>query len=199
MKLIVLEGMEAVGKSSLCEPLVARLKAKGVRARWAREPGGTAIGEDMRRFLLSHKGAEPMSLFYGFQIARVELLAEMLRAMETDAFVLDRFWPSTWAYQVHGEGIGIDIFMASQTAIAPYLRAFETIKMFYLKCSDSVRLERMKKCGKGADRFESKPVEYHNRVRYGYESLVTDGHLIPVNAEPPQDEVLSEIMTRLGY
>ncbi len=111
MHLVVLEGMEGCGKTSACEPLVKRLSLKGIKAAWGREPGGTPIGEDMRKFLLSHKEAEPMSLFYGFQIARVELLASILKS-KVDVYVLDRFWPSTWAYQVMGEGIPAKIFDA---------------------------------------------------------------------------------------
>lgn len=199
MRLIVLEGQEACGKSSACEPLVNLLREKGAKAGWRREPGGTVIGEDMRRLLLSHRGAEPASLFYGFQIARVELLASMLKSTDEDTFVLDRFWPSTWAYQVHGEGIDIDVFKASQKVIAPYMAGFSSVHLFYLACPDSVRLERMKKCGKGADRFESKPAAYHDRVRKGYEDLVDEGYLHRVDAARPQEEVLASIMKVLGY
>lgn len=199
MKLIILEGQEACGKSTACEPLVRKLGMKGVRAAWRREPGGTTIGEDMRKFLLSHKSAEPASLFYGFQIARVELIADMLRTHDIDVFVLDRFWPSTWAYQVHGEGIPREVFRASQQVIQPYLARFEGVHLFYLECPDDIRLERMKKSGKGADRFESKPKEYHDRIRAGYNELVCAGDLIPVDASASQEAVLGVIMHRLGY
>jgi dTMP kinase len=198
MRLVVLEGMEGCGKTTACEPLVKRLATKGVKADWRREPGGTRIGEDMRTFLLSHREAEPMSLFYGFQIARVELLADMLRTKDVDLFVMDRFWPSTWAYQVMGEGISKGIFDAAQEAILPYVTRFSRVDMFYLDCPDSIRLERMKKSGKGADRYESKPPVYHQRIREGYEDLVSMMALQRVDASKPQDEVLSEILVKLG-
>lgn len=198
MRLVVLEGGEGCGKTSACEPLVRRMHLRGIQAEWGREPGGTVIGEDMRKFLLSHKEAEPMSLFYGFQIARVELLAHILKS-KVDVFVLDRFWPSTWAYQVMGEGIPKKIFDAAQLAIKTYLEGFDRIDMFYLDCPDTIRLERMKKSGKGSDRFESKPAEYHQRIREGYEELVSLGSLERVDASPSQELVISDIMLKLGY
>lgn len=199
MRLIVLEGQEACGKSSACEPLVKLLNEKGAKAEWRREPGGTVIGEDMRKLLLSHRTAEPASLFYGFQIARVELLADMLKSTTVDTFVLDRFWPSTWAYQVNGEGIDVEVFNAAQKVIEPYLKGFQTVRLFYLACSDTIRLERMKKSGKGADRFESKPLEYHSRVRRGYEYLVDQGYLERIDASVSQGQVLARILAALGY
>lgn len=198
MRLVVLEGGEGSGKTSACAPLVARLSARGLKAAWGREPGGTPIGEDMRKFLLSHKEAEPMSLFYGFQIARVELLASILKS-GVDVYVLDRFWPSTWAYQVKGEGIPVSVFEAAQDAIAPYVQRFKSVELFYLDCPDAIRLERMKKSGKGADRFESKPAEYHQRIREGYEELVSRGFLQRVDASPAQELVINDIMLKLGY
>lgn len=198
MRLVVLEGGEGTGKTSACGPLVRRLSMRGLKAAWGREPGGTVIGEDMRKFLLSHKEAEPMSLFYGFQIARVELLAHILKS-GVDVFVLDRFWPSTWAYQVKGEGIPECIFNAAQDAIVPYLKRFQRVDLFYLDCPDAIRLERMKKSGKGADRFESKPAEYHQRIREGYEELVSRGFLQRVDASPAQELVINDIMLKLGY
>lgn len=198
MRLVVLEGMEGCGKTTACQPFVAGLLKRGLKVSWGREPGGTKVGEDIRSLLLSHEKLEPMSLFYGFQIARVELLASVLKS-GVDIFVLDRFWPSTWAYQVRGEGIPRSVFDAAQEAIRPYVEAFEGIDLFYLDCPDTVRLERMKKSGKGVDRFESKPAEYHQRIREGYEELVSMGALQRVDASPAQELVINAIMLKLGY
>jgi thymidylate kinase len=98
-----------------------------------------------------------------------------------------------------GEGIPEKIFDAAQEAIRPYVVEFSRVSMFYLDCPDSIRLERMKKSGKGADRFESKPAEYHQRIREGYEGLESAGHLLGVDASKSQDEVLTDIMHVLGY
>lgn len=196
-KLIVLDGQEACGKSSLCSPLVEKVRLAGLKAETFREPGGTTVGEDMRKLLLSHTEVESMSLFYGFQIARVELLAHMLRMKGTDVFVLDRFWPSTWAYQVCGAGISKVIFEAAQIAIARYLEQFSAIKLFYLECPDSIRLERMKKSGKGGDRYESKNAAYHQCVREGYEYLVEQGHMIRIDASKSPEEVLEAVYKQI--
>lgn len=197
--IIVLEGMEAVGKSTLLPVLNAALKAKGKRVESVREPGGTPLAERIRTEILLSKGAyQDLSLFYGFQICRAELLAYMRsRIPEVDVFVMDRFWPSTWAYQVRASHVSQALFNATLGALSAYLGYFR-LHMFYLDCPEDVRQARMKAAGKGGDRYESKDAAFHAKVREGYEELVGT-HMTRVDSSRAPEAVADEIIGQLAF
>ena len=109
--LIVLEGIEGVGKSTQLQHLRRVLEARGMVTTLLREPGGTPAGDEIRRLLL-----DPASQLDGrteallFMASRAQLVADVIRpALERDEFVLlDRFFLSTYAYQIAGRGLPED-------------------------------------------------------------------------------------------
>lgn len=109
--LIVLEGVEGAGKTTQLQVLVDRLRAAGQRVVAVREPGGTAAGDEIRRLLLdpaTRLDARAEALL--FMASRAQLVADVIRpAMAAGAFVVaDRFFLSTYAYQVGGRGLPED-------------------------------------------------------------------------------------------
>lgn len=199
MDLIVLEGPEGCGKSTITTKLREHFEALGTKVSAVREPGFTKFGEEARRLLLSHEALEPLTEFYMFQACRVELLGCLTKVPmdrnDGGVVIMDRFWPSTFAYQVCAGGIPHALYEASTKAITDaYMRAFARVTMAYLDCPDTIRLARMKACGKGGDRYESKPVTYHQAVRNGYEQLADFGALERINANQSVDLVVADIL-----
>jgi dTMP kinase len=107
-RLIVFEGVEGAGKTTQIKLLTERLATAGITARGVREPGGTPVGDDIREILLHpEKEITASTEALLFMASRAELVArELLPALDDGVVVLvDRFFLSTYAYQVAGRGL----------------------------------------------------------------------------------------------
>jgi dTMP kinase len=107
-RLIVFEGGEGPGKSTQLRRLAELLTERGVRHRSLREPGGTALGSEVRRILLHVEDEiEARAEALLFMASRAPLVAREIRpALERGEWVLlDRFFLSTYAYQIAGRAL----------------------------------------------------------------------------------------------
>lgn len=106
--LIVFEGVEGVGKTTQLRRLVQRLRAAGHDVVAVREPGGTAVGDEVRRLLLDPASQlESRTEALLFMASRAQLVADVIQPalMRGQFVVADRFFLSTYAYQVGGRGL----------------------------------------------------------------------------------------------
>jgi dTMP kinase len=103
---VTFEGPEGSGKSTQARLLYERLQARGYPVILTREPGGTRIGELIRRILidLQHTEMEPATEILLFSAARAQLVNELIRPyLAAGGIVLcDRYADSTYAYQGYG-------------------------------------------------------------------------------------------------
>jgi dTMP kinase len=172
-KLIVLEGPEGAGKTTQA-PLVAEwLGTLGHEVVAVREPGGTAIGDEVRRILLdTPDGAvadAAEALLY--MSSRAQLVDRVVRpAMMRGAVVLlDRFFLSTYAYQVTGRGLPEqDVRAANRLAVGGLVPDL-TIMLTLPAAQGLARVAR-----RGAhDRLERADAAFHERVAGAF-SVFTD-------------------------
>ena len=106
--LIVFEGTEGAGKTTQLKRLCDWIVARGRDVVAVREPGGTALGDEIRRVLLDPASdVAPRAEALLFMASRAQLVDREIRpALERGAVVLlDRFFLSTYAYQGRGRGI----------------------------------------------------------------------------------------------
>ena len=105
---ITFEGVEGCGKSTQMEHLRAWMEEAGFPVLATREPGGTNIGEEIRRLLLAPRDEilDAATELLLYEAARAQHVSEVIRpALEAGAHVLcDRFFDSTTAYQAFGRG-----------------------------------------------------------------------------------------------
>ena len=107
---VALEGVEGAGKSTVGKALAARLRAEGHEVVEVREPGGTTLGEEVRRLLLHAEEMTPWAEALLFAAQRAQLVVEVVGpALQRGAWVVsDRSYYSSLAYQGGARGLGID-------------------------------------------------------------------------------------------
>ncbi len=165
--LIVLEGIEGVGKSTQLRHLRDRLEARGCAVLAVREPGGTPAGDEVRRLLLdpaSHLDERTEALL--FMASRAQLVSDVIRpALARGAFVLaDRFFLSTYAYQIAGRGLPEDEVRRANALATGGLIPDLTL---LLDLPSGAALERAARRS-AHDRIERSGAEFYNRVRAAF-------------------------------
>jgi dTMP kinase len=166
---MTIEGGEGAGKSTQARLLAGRLEAAGARVTLTREPGGTAVGDEVRRLLLDPDGEmSPTAELLLYEASRAELVAAVIApALAGGGTVLcDRFCDSTIAYQAFGRGLGEDVVRALNVTATGGLRPDLTV---YLALPVEEAVSRAR--SGGADRIEGEPLEFHRRVIAGFEAI----------------------------
>jgi dTMP kinase len=172
-RFITLEGSEGVGKSSNLDFMERYLRAAGRAVVATREPGGTAVGEQIRALLLDPANKAMVSdceLLLMFA-ARAQHIQEVIRpAVAQGAWVLcDRFTDATYAYQGGGRGIDPARIAALETWVQGALRPDLTL---LLDLPVDIGLARAGERG-APDRFEQEQLAFFERVRQAYLDLAT--------------------------
>lgn len=107
---VALEGIDGAGKTSVSNALALLIEEAGHEVVRVREPGGTAVGEGLRKILLDGPPVTPWAEALMFAAARSQLVTEVIRpALDRGAWVLsDRSVYSSLAYQGAGRRLGMD-------------------------------------------------------------------------------------------
>jgi dTMP kinase len=107
---VTFEGVDGSGKSTQARLLAERLREEGREVVLTREPGGTALGEEVRSLLLHGEQIAPWAEAALFAAARAQLVDEVIRpALARGADVVsDRYLDSSLAYQGLARGLGIE-------------------------------------------------------------------------------------------
>ena len=170
---IVFEGGEGGGKSGQAKLLAQHLRDQEHPIVLTREPGGTPnIGSDIRNVLLNPKHHEtmlPRTELLLFLADRTDHVEQVIRpALEKGHTVIcDRFTASTFAYQCFaGEACSPDVFISIEKFARNGLTPDFT---FWIDIDPQVGLERNRNSGK-RDRFESKDLSFHEKVREGFQT-----------------------------
>ncbi|HET9213161.1 MAG TPA: dTMP kinase [Gaiellaceae bacterium] len=107
---VTFEGVDGSGKSTQARLLAEGLRADGREVVLTREPGGTALGEEVRALLLHGERIAPWAEAALFAAARAQLVDEVVRpALARGADVVcDRYLDSSLAYQGIARGLGVE-------------------------------------------------------------------------------------------
>lgn len=166
---ITLEGVDGGGKTTQMNLLVPRLRAGGLSVLALREPGGTSVGEAIRRLLLDPaQEVCPQAETLLYAAARAELVhRRVLPALEAgQVVVLERFLDSSLAYQAYGLGLAPREVLAANALAVGDLRPNLTI-LFDI----DPRQARRNRLSGDLDRIERREEAYHGRVREGFLAL----------------------------
>ena len=194
--LITIEGGEGVGKSTNVAFLADYLARHGVELVLTREPGGTALGEEIRRLLLDpgERSLCPVAELLLIFAARAQHVVEVIEpALAAGKWVLcDRFTDATYAYQSGGRGVDTAAVQSLERLVQGGLRPDCTL---LLDAPVATGLGRAP--GRGAlDRFELEERDFFERVRATYLQLASEGggryHVI--DASLPLEEVQQQLL-----
>lgn len=161
------EGIDGCGKSTQVGLLRDYFLSAGREVVVTREPGGTALAEAVRNYLLhSEQPLEPRAELLLFGASRAQHVAEIIRpALGRGAIVLcDRFADSSLAYQGAGLGLPTD-FIRQMNAFAT--GGLQPDKTFLLDVDVAIGQAR-RAAQRGEDRIEARGLEFQEKVRQGY-------------------------------
>ncbi|MDH7514926.1 MAG: dTMP kinase [Bacteroidota bacterium] len=166
------EGIDFSGKSTQARLVYEWFRQRDIPAMFVREPGGTALSEEIRRILLDRTYGTMCAeaeLFL-FSAARAQLVREtILPALSSGIHVIaDRFHDSTTAYQGYGRGIDLDAVRAihrlALNGVYPHITFF-----FDIPYEESRRRRAL--LNRPDDRMEAQDETFYLRVRSGYAAL----------------------------
>lgn len=165
---VTFEGLDRSGKTTQVELLRSALERDGGEVVATREPGGTPLGEEIRRLLLHAAEMSAWAEAALFAAARAELVAGVIRpALERGAHVIsDRYVDSSLAYQGVARGLGIDCVLDLNLAAVEGLLPQRT---FVLLAEPHDLIER---AADEPDRIEREEESFGERVAGGYRQLV---------------------------
>ncbi|MFC5338001.1 dTMP kinase [Leucobacter denitrificans] len=204
---ITLEGGDGVGKSTQAQLLTEWLESRDLEVVRTREPGGTALGAEIRRLLL-HGGYEigavdPRAEALLYAADRAQHIATVVRpALARGAVVVqDRYIDSSLAYQGAGRVLSVDdVRRVSEWAVDslwPHLTV-----LLDLDAAKAVarRESRDGAQGETADRLESEAHEFHTAVRDGFLALAEaePDRFLVVDAEQSAEKIQEKIRARVS-
>ena len=211
---ISFEGGEGSGKSTQAELLRAKLVAEKREVVSVREPGGTTLGENVRRWLKSVE-VSPQAELMLFAAARAELVSKVIRpSLALNKIVIaDRFADSTVAYQGYGRRLSLELVHAVNRAatdgISPDLTFLLDISVEEgLRRVGSPQLELLKPVGgeepgrmedAGQRRFEQENAAFHRRVRSGFLKLAREeaNRVLVLDASRPAEAIADDLWQRV--
>ena len=163
---ITFEGGEGCGKSTQSRLLLEKLHQQNIPVVLTREPGGTALGNEIRRVLKREQGIpiSPQAELFLFAASRAQLVAELIRPAlrEGKVVICDRFAHSTLVYQGYGRGLDLTTVEMVNNMATENLKPDLAI---LLNISPEQGLTRKRSL---RDRFELEDLSFHRRVREGY-------------------------------
>jgi dTMP kinase len=164
-RFVTLEGIDGAGKSSFLGWIERRLRARGNDVVVTREPGGTPVGEELRRLVLTAEIDPVSEALLVFAARKEHLVRVIVPSLNRGAWVVcDRFTDATFAYQGAGRGVDGRRLTMLEAWVQAGLQPDSTL-LFDLP----VAVAQARSAGARApDRFESEQQAFFERVRQGY-------------------------------
>jgi dTMP kinase len=200
---ITLEGPEGSGKSTQAKALGEYLEGRGYSVLVTREPGGTSIGDQIRRLLHSTENTRmhPRTETLLYCASRAQLVEEVIKPHldHGGVVICDRFADSTLAYQ--GFGYGLELGLV-KSIIALVTGSLVPDMTFYLDLPVEDGLGRKFEASRAGEtewnRMDQLELAFHQRVRAGYlEMARKGGRWVILDATLPIEEIQRAIRERV--
>ncbi len=194
---IVLEGVNGGGKSTLQKRLAEHAGKLGHPVLCTREPGGTALGMQLRALVQEGRAGKitGRAELLLFSADRAEHVEQVIRpAIAAGTIVLcDRYFYSTTAFQGYGRGLNLELVRrVNEAAVGGCLPDL----VLLLDIDPAAGLARNKKTGESllCDTFELEDLEFHRRIREGFLSIAEESltPFVVIDASRSPEDVFEE-------
>ena len=186
---ITFEGTDGAGKTTQIQRLTADLRQAGYDVCLTREPGGTPISEQIREMLLNpdHSEMAATTELLLYAASRAQHVSEVIKpALKADKVVISsRFADATVVYQGYGRGLDLERIHCLNRIATDGVIPDVT---FVLDLPVEIGLQRVQNSRGGLDRLEREKIEFHRRLREGYQTIaqqepqrlkIIDAHVSP--------------------
>jgi dTMP kinase len=195
---ITFEGGEGCGKSTHSRLLLKKFEQQNVPAILTHEPGGTPLGDELRKALKKRREnpISPQAELFLVAASRAQLVSEAIRpALEAGKVVIcDRFTDSTMVYQGYGRGLDFTAIKMVNNMATTHISPDLKILLDIPPEQGLARKSSLK------DRFEVEDLSFHQRVREGYLKMAgadPDRWLV-IDASLPKAKVAGIIWDRVS-
>ena len=189
------EGIDGCGKTTQAQLLAESLRGEGRDVVLTREPGGTPLGEQVRRLVLHGDHVAPWAEAALYAAARAQHVDEVIRpALARGATVVcDRYLDSSVAYQGGGRGLGVDTVLELNLAVVDGLLPDRTVLVELDPETAAARV------GSSGDRIERDGIALWARVVDAYRALAArfPERYVVVDGRRPIPELAGEIRDHL--
>lgn len=198
---ISFEGIEGSGKSTQAKILYDFLKQKEYPIILTREPGGTAIGNNIREILIDKKNNQinPLTELMLNFASRIEHLQQViLPALKNNQIVItDRFYDSTLAYQGFAMGVEIETIEKVHQLM---INSIQPDITFLCDMEVEVAFQRIKSRSDN-NRYEELSFDFHNKVRNGFLEIAKNNasRIKIINANNDVSKVAEQIVKYLDF
>ncbi len=169
---ITLEGPDGSGKTTQIRLLYDALVAAECDVLLTREPGGTAIGDQIRMVLhdIENSDIVPETEILLYSASRAQLVGQVIRpALAAGTIVLcDRYADSTMAYQGYGRGLNLEALTAITDFATGGLKPDLTL---FLDLEPEIGLTRRRTSGQEWNRMDRQTLDFYRLTRRGYHTL----------------------------
>jgi dTMP kinase len=202
---ITFEGIDGSGKTTQLGLLSKWLRERGRETVEAVEPGGTAIGQQVRRILLDPANAEiqPRTELLLYFASRAQNVEQVIRpALQAGRVVLcDRFTDSTLVYQGCGRGLDTNLILELDRIACQGLKPDVTVLIdIDIETSLARAKRRNERAGRAEARIDEESEAFHERVRQGYLALAEreKARFIVIEGGDSVDDVAARVREAIG-
>ncbi|HEX9671550.1 MAG TPA: dTMP kinase [Thermoanaerobaculia bacterium] len=207
---VTFEGIDGSGKSTHLKRAAARLESLGVPLRVTHEPGGTPLGDAVRRVFLDPRlgtvdGRVELLLVFACRRQHLEEVIEP--ALAAGRHILcDRFTDSTRAYQGYGRGVPLEL-IDEVDRLATGGRVPDRTLLFDLDPEAAQARGQAPGRSGGVDRLDGEALDFYRRVREGYREIaarepgrfrVIDSSRDTAATAAAVDAALAELLAEVG-
>jgi len=196
---ITFEGGEGCGKTTQAKALCRRLIRQNIPVILIHEPGGTQVGERIRRLLKESRNIPilPLTELLLFNASRAQLVNQVIKPAlaEGKIVICDRFTDSTIAYQHYGRGLDLEVVEEINKVASQGLTPDLT---FLLDIAPDIGLSRKEDGIR--DRFQSEDLDFHRRVREGFHNLAMQDsrRWLMLDASASREEIAGLVWDRVS-
>ena len=194
--LIVFEGIEGSGKTTLINYVTKYLKKNNISFVKIREPGGNKNSEKTRKLILNKKNNfNSFTDLMLYLASRSENIEKVVRKnFKKKIILLDRFTDSTVAYQHYGMGLNKSIINQINKILLKDIKPDIT----FLNIINMNNLRKRLKIRKNKNRYDNFKIKFYNRVQKGFLKLSKNkSNYIIINSNKPLNENKKQVLKQV--